>query len=410
MTIIDGVVFGLLGAVSALLFVGVMEAGKSALWPDEIDPDPFSGSWWTVAILGTAGLAVGLVHRFDRRAGEPEVFGALGSGRIDAGMIPGGVLIAMISLVGGFSLGPEVPTGMLAAGVAVILARRLGRSDDRAETGLTASMTGAWGGLFTAPITASLFTIELGIDQRVVAWRRLVSDLVAAVVGFTLFFGIEAGWATTLRLLDLGTYTLELWHVAVAVVLGVVGAIVATVFKLSTVATRRLAAPLKERPVLRGTLAGLVLGVLGVALPLTLFLGTDGLVEVTDDPESIGVGLILLSLVAKLLATSGALSFGFVGGPIFPTLFAGGALGAVVNLWIPDVPAALAVSALMVAVPAAVVPAPLSLATLVALIAGVGPTEAVPVFAAAIVAMVVGQELDAALRRRIPVPAEDEPS
>jgi H+/Cl- antiporter ClcA len=134
-----------------------------------------------------------------------------------------------------------------------------------------------------------------------------------------------------------------------------------------------------------------------MALPLTMFLGTEGLVDVATEPATLGAGLIVASVIAKIIATTGALSFGFVGGPIFPLLFVGGGMGAVMHLAIDDIPLALAVTAMMAAVPSAVIPVPLSISTLTILIAGVAPSEATAVFTAAFVGLIAGRLIEAAL-------------
>ena len=71
---------------------------------------------------------------------------------------------------------------------------------------------------------------------------------------------------------------------------------------------------------------GILLGLLGKALPLTLFLGTAGLSTTTSQAAEIGATLLIVYALAKMLALGGALSFGFIGGPIFPMLFIGGTL------------------------------------------------------------------------------------
>jgi H+/Cl- antiporter ClcA len=235
-------------------------------------------------------------------------------------------------------------------------------------------------------------------------WARLAADATAAIVGFAIFFAVNAGWANLIRSLDLPTFEFGLPELAIAVGFGVFGAIIGTVFKLSTVGTQKLAAPLAGRPVLRCTGVGLILGLVGMALPLTLFLGTEGLVDVTSHPAELGIGLILVSALVKILATTGALSFGFVGGPIFPLLFVGGSLGSVAHLAIPGIPLGLAVAAMMAAVPSAVIPVPLSIATLTVLIAGIPATESTVVFAAAIVALVCSQAIAPILEKSKPKP------
>jgi len=395
---------GAIGALAALAFVATVNGAQTVLWPDELSPEAFAGSWRTVLIPAVAGLSVGLVHTFIRSAQEQNVFVALSTGAIDRRPIPGAVLIALLALAGGFSLGPEVPTGLAAAGVAAWWAHRQAASEAGSDQGIRAAITGAWAGLFTAPVVAALLSVELGFDTRVIRWRAFAGDAVAAIAGFSVFFSVQSGWSATLRLLQLAPYTLELWHLLVAVALGMGGAVLATLFKVSVLATRRLAAPLEDRPMIRSLLAGVAMGLIGFALPLTLFLGTEGLVQVTENPAALGMGLILVSVVAKLIVTSGALSFGFVGGPVFPLLFAGGGVGSAVVLAAPNVPEGLAVPALMAATAAAVIPAPLSLAALTLLIAGVNSTEAAPVFTAAFVAFIAGRLIEGRVNRRSDAP------
>jgi H+/Cl- antiporter ClcA len=130
-----------------------------------------------------------------------------------------------------------------------------------------------------------------------------------------------------------------------------------------------------------------------MALPLTLFLGTDGLATTTHQAAEIGFGLLILFALAKMLALSGALSFGFIGGPIFPMLFVGATLGSAVNLLFPQIPLGLAVGCLMAAVPAAIVPIPLALAVIVIVVVGLSPMNAVPVVLASLVSYSVAHGL-----------------
>lgn len=394
-----GAGLGAIGGVAALAFVGAVAAGQSVLWPEDAGLEWFSGNWRIAVIMTVGGVVVGLIHVIDKHAREVNVFAALASGTIERRPLPGAIAVALVSLVSGFSLGPEVPTGMAGGGIASWLRRNA--DEEEARAGVTAGITGAWGGLFTAPFAAVLLNVELSFGARALLWSRLAIDAAAAVVGFAIFFAVTAGWSDVLRLLELPSYSMEFAHLLVAVGLGAVGALVGAVFKLMMLIFSRLAAPLEDRPLLRCTAAGLVLGLLGMALPLTLFLGTDGLADVTEDPAAIGVGLLIASAVAKLVATTSALSFGFVGGPVFPLLFVGGSLGAIVNVVVPEIPLALAVTASMAAVPSAVIPAPLSVASLTFLIAGISVTELSPVLVAAVVALMVGHAIEMTIRQRI---------
>jgi H+/Cl- antiporter ClcA len=171
--------------------------------------------------------------------------------------------------------------------------------------------------------------------------------------------------------------------------LGVLGAVLTLIYGLMLRGLKRLVAPLAGQPILRCTGAGLLLGLLGMALPLTLFLGSQGLVVVTEGAAALGVALLIVYVFAKMLAMAGALSAGFIGGPIFPMFFIGGTAGTAINLIFPEIPMALAVGCMMAAVPAALLPLPFSLGILVLLVAGIPQTEAVTIFIAAITAYFV---------------------
>ena len=173
--------------------------------------------------------------------------------------------------------------------------------------------------------------------------------------------------------------------------LGIVGAVLVLIYGLLTKLLKRLVKPLERMPVIRSTLGGLLLGLLAWALPLTLFLGSGGLVVVTENAAELGVTLLIVYVFAKMLATAGALSTGFIGGPIFPMFFIGGTAGTVVHLLFPQIPIALSVSCLMAAVPAALLPIPISLGLLTMLIAGLSILDAIPVFVAAMVGFLVVQ-------------------
>ena len=131
---------------------------------------------------------------------------------------------------------------------------------------------------------------------------------------------------------------------------------------------KKLVAPLENRPIIRCTSAGLLLGLLGMVLPLSLFLGSNSLVFVTENGAALGVGLVIVLVFAKIVATAGAISSGFIGGPIFPLLFAGGAAGTAVHLIFPTIPLALSVACTMAALTAAALPAPFA--------ARIGPNRA----------------------------------
>ena len=381
-----GLLVGLVGALGALLFVVLMNLGISLVWPEEPGPEPFSGSVRILAIMTVAGLIVGLIHHFVE-AEEMDEFGAMVKGMLDPRPVPGALLVALTSLIGGFSVGPEVPTGLLGGGLATWLSERRKLAPEIQRSNVLSGVMGAWGGLFTSPFAALVMPLELTHQQTPGYYGTLTIVAAAAVLGFSIFYAFAGNaFASVLRILDLPAYSLRLWHLLLAVALGVLGAILGLIFGLLLRSLKRLTAPLNSRPIIRGTAGGFLLGLLGMALPLTLFLGTSGLEVVTEQGAQLGLAVVIAMVFAKMLATAGAFSTGFIGGPIFPLLFVGGAAGTAVHLIIPDIPLALAVGCTMAAVPGALLPVPLALSVIVLLITGIPATEAIPVFISAIAA------------------------
>ena len=123
-----------------------------------------------------------------------------------------------------------------------------------------------------------------------------------------------------------------------------------------------------------------------MAVPMTLYSGGTTLPAVTAPAAGLGVGVLIVSAVAKIVAMTAAQSFGFIGGPILPLVFAGGVLGVAFHGIFPDVPLALTVTAGMAALPAAVLPIPLTMGILAIVIAGTSLELGAPVLTASVTA------------------------
>jgi H+/Cl- antiporter ClcA len=336
---------------------------------------------------------VGLIHRYTPAA-QLDVFEAVDEGGLDPRPVPASMLASFVSLIGGFSLGPEVPIGMLSAGFATWLSERRNMDVETQRTNVIGGVSAAYAGLFSSPFALIIMILESTHMQSIAYYGTLLIAGLAAAVGFSLFYWVGGDtYSSLLGLVQPPAYDLRVWDIGLGVVLGALAVPVAVIFMLIVKVLRGLIAPLNSRPVIRGAVGGLLLGLLGMALPITLFLGTAGLAATTQQAAEIGVGLLILFAVAKLLALGGALSFGFIGGPVFPLLFVGATLGSALNLLLPQIPAGLAIGSLMAAVPAAIVPIPLALAVIVLIVVGLSPANALPVILAALVAFTIAHGL-----------------
>ncbi len=381
-----GLLLGLLSAMGAFLFIILMNLGQSILLPGLTNWTPLTGPWWLVIVMTAVGFLVGLIHRFTP-AKQINVFKAVSEGNMNPKPVPSSLLVSILSLISGFSLGPEVPTGMLAGGLGSWISKRRKMGPEKTKITVISSISGAYAGLFSSPVVVLLMLLESDHVQSITYYGTLLIAGLAATVGFALFYALN-GMAVSplLGLLSPPAYDLRIWELFAGVALGVLAVPVAIFFVILTKALSRIISPLNSTPIIRSTLGGFLLGLLAVALPVTIGLGTTQMPIVTQQAAEIGVLLLIVFALAKMVALSGALNFGFIGGPIFPLLFIGTTLGAAVHLIFPWIPLGLALGCMIVAVPAAIVPIPLALAAIGIVIIGVPFADALPVFLSALVA------------------------
>jgi len=212
--------------------------------------------------------------------------------------------------------------------------------------------------------------------------RVLLTSAVASSVSFGIYFAIAG--AVFLDLYPVPQYTFESWQLLAGVALGLVAAVMAMAVVLTvavmTVVFSRSHLPRVAKPVVGGIAFGLV----GVALPLTMFTGTDQLTTVLNHATGLGVGLVLALMVGKTLAFAVSQASGFVGGPIFPSIFIGGIAGVAVNMIFPGIPLGLAFTCMLAAVVGGLASAPFAMVLLAAVLTQVGALQTAPILLAVI--------------------------
>jgi len=156
---------------------------------------------------------------------------------------------------------------------------------------------------------------------------------------------------------------------------------------------------LNKKPVARSIIGGLIIGLVGSFLPLTLYSGQNQLLQIVHNPAAYGIGILLLMMLVKMLLTSTSFASGFEGGPIFQLLFIGGTLGQVLSEVLTFIPQGVGVLAAMAGAACAFFPIPLTLALLLGLFGG--HTDLIPVI---VIGAVTGFIISKALTPLIPKP------
>ncbi|MFZ2362206.1 MAG: chloride channel protein [Anaerolineae bacterium] len=381
MLLLLAALLGLISAVITFTFIALVDGAASAVWETAAEAIGLSMPVFTLLVCMLGGLLVGvLVKVFGDHSGIfAEMMAEFGhTGRFNYRQAPGIVLTAFVSLVSGGSLGPEAPMADACGSAGTWLAERL-KLDERSTRSLGFSgLSGMLASFITSPFGGALLSLEAARGGVSYPWI-LIPSLVASAVGTVAFLVLSQEYFGSLYTFP--DYAPRVTDLAWAVPLGLLGALAGAIFILAIRTLRRLLAPLRSRLIVRGLLGGLILGIAGALLPLVLFSGEQQTHVLIQDAAAIGVIQLIVMALVKLLITALLLVTGWKGGYIFPTMFAGVALGMAANLVFPSIPAPVAVAATMGGAMVATMKAPIFSALFVALMvqSSTGPVIAIAV-------------------------------
>jgi H+/Cl- antiporter ClcA len=322
----NAAIFGVVLALAALAFLGMVKAGTHLWFTLPESPGWLDGSLWWVAVTGGTGLLVGVLRRFFRLpaklAGTVE---ELQEQRVEPSTVLQAVAVSAVSLAGGASLGPEDALGKLGGGLGTWVSERRKLDESTRATNTLTGMSGAYGGMLSSPILASILTLELARPKAERFAETLTAGLLSASVAFAVYFAIAG--STFVGLYQLPSFKYEDWQLLAAVPLGLVAGALALMTVVAAALMTGLTARLGHRTILRATIGGVAFGLVGVALPLTLFTGTEQLDTVIKDGATLGAGLLIAVVFAKILVFAVCEATGFIGGPFLVMLFIGGTAG-----------------------------------------------------------------------------------
>lgn len=405
--VVLAVLIGIPVSLLALGFVELVNLATHLIWEDVPDWLGMSGqpAWYLVLVPVLGALLVVLARRLPGHAAHGPLDGFLT--HVDPVDLPGILAAAVATLVCGAVLGPEAPLLALGLGLGVLFARR--SPAPVRQMASTAGGFAAFSALLGSPLVTALFLLEA--RSAAVASVTLLPGLAASGVGYLVFTGVGdlAGIDipsfavpglpvyTTVRVADL------LWAVPVA-------ALAAVVVLSALVAGRQVAARAASRPLLVTVpLAGLVVGLLAVtwvavsdqSYSLMMFSGEHAIPDLVTQTSA---ATVLLLLILKALGYAVSLGSGFRGGPIFPALFLGVAVGMFAALVLPRLDTTPAVACAVAAASAAATRLPFASAALSMIMVGTaGPATTVMTILGSVTGyLVMRAAVEAIERRRAP--------
>ncbi len=266
-------------------------------------------------------------------------------------------MTALVGLISGASLGPEGPLGHMGAAFGSWFSERLKLTLEKSRIMTLAGISAGFGGFLGQPLTAAFMSMEFTGSLGYPIYANLIAATISGLIGALVvvnFTGLVPSLA-----LPFPEYTgFEWMHLLYAVIFGLVGLAMAFLFKFIFQSVTRLVKPLDRNPLLKPMIGGLIFGLVGALLPLTLHSGEAELETILVEGAQIGAAMLVLLAVVKLFTLSVCLGSGFPGGFVFPLFFSAGSLGYAINLLFPFIPLSVAIVGTMAGIGGAVMRMP----------------------------------------------------
>jgi len=351
-------------AILTLIYLALYKGGTSLVWETLPDSLNISRPVYTVLIATLGGLLVGLGLRYlGVRHGE-SLQKEMEAGRVPYNGIPGLVVTALVGLISGASLGPEGPLGHMGASFGSWASTRFNLSMEKSRIMTLAGVSAAFGGFLVQPFSGAFMSMEFTGSFTHPIYTNMIAATVASLIGALVVFNLTAILPSLA--LPFPAYVDFHWlHLLYAVMFGLLGLGVAFLFKIIFQSVTRLVKPLDRNPLLKPMVGGLVFGLVGAWLPLTLHSGEEELRIILEQGAQIGIMMLLVLAFFKLFTLSICLSSGFPGGFVFPLLFSAGSLGYAIHLLFPFIPLSVAIVGTMAGVGGAVMRMPFTVILLI---------------------------------------------
>jgi CIC family chloride channel protein len=228
-----------------------------------------------------------------------------------------------ITIGSGGSAGREGPIAQIGAGFGSYLADLARLSDEDRRTLMMAGAAGGIGSIFRAPLGAAFFGAEVLYNEPEFEYTVLLPGLIASITGYCIYSSY-AGWGFLFSVPPIAFHRPE--SLPVYLVLGiacaVVGALYPRVFYgVRDRVFRRLPIPAWTKP----SVGALAVGLVALFVPQVLGMGYGCVQEAIDGKWA--VGMLVLFVFAKIVATSFTISSGGSGGVFAPSLVIGGMIG-----------------------------------------------------------------------------------
>ena len=316
---------GIIGSI-VWAFLKIMNVCISFIW--EYIPDKYDIPFYALIVCVIGGVVIGL---WRHKVGDypEELDTVIKKVKTDGkytynktGII---CVSALLPLIFGASIGPEAGLSGVIAGLCSWVSDKFKKLFKEMKELASIGMSATLGIIFNSPMFGFVEPIE-DEDVKLPKRSRIILYFLAIFGAFgvmLLLKNIFGGGSGLERLSGYSADTKEWLFLIPLCIVGLLSGYIYSIFhKLTNMFSKLLSSV-----VIKCIIAGIVLGICGYLLPLTMFSGEEQIASLITSYKDLGIIILILIGIIKLFVTNVCISFGFKGGHFFPCIFSGICLG-----------------------------------------------------------------------------------
>ncbi|RAP51047.1 MAG: hypothetical protein BZ133_03880 [Methanosphaera sp. SHI613] len=326
----------LIGIISGLIiwsFIKVMNVGINFFW--DYLPTRLNFKYYTIFTCLIGGLTVGLFkHKYGENTRElAEVIKTVKTEhRYPYHNILVSILSALLPLVVGASVGPEAGLTGIIAGLCTWIGDKLKRFNNQLEDLTSIGVMATLATIFASPMFAFVEPLENEEDVKLPKTSKNILYFTAILSSFGVFILLNHLTNSKMGMHTMGIANLSSINPLYIVLLLFIGVALSYFYFASNVLVKRTFENMNDNHILKGVIGGLILGISGSLLPLTMFSGEHQIHMLLESGVQIGVLILIATSITKILLTNICIETGLKGGHFFPMIFSGVAMGYAMSI------------------------------------------------------------------------------
>ena len=326
------IIIGLVAGLIIWCFIRGMNFGINFLW--DYLPNLIDFKYYTIAVCLMGGFLIGL-WKTKYGDGPEELNQVIETVKQEhrysySNFFPS-IVSSILPLIFGASIGPEAGLTGIIAGLYTWIGDKLKIFNDELEELAHIGITATLGTIFVSPMFGFVEPIE-NEGSKLPKTSKNILYFVAILSSFGIFVFLNHLTHNQAALHSIGAANLANLNYLGIIILIILGIVLSYVYFISHKLSKVIFENLGDNFILKGVVGGLILGIIGTLLPLTLFSGEKQIYLLLGNGVQFGIIVLILTSILKIVLTNICIESGFKGGHFFPLIFSGTAMGYALSI------------------------------------------------------------------------------